>query len=137
MKTKAFCLLGHILVGVGAIGLIPGVVIPTVFLWLLALPCYKIGSPDRYERLRNNERYGCILRDWDDYRVIAPKTKRVAIIAITASFTGIITWWYVAGYPAWSLILFGLLGLSIITYVGTRASRCPLNAQSRPPIHGS
>jgi uncharacterized membrane protein YbaN (DUF454 family) len=105
--------LGLALVGVAFVGyIVPGMP-ATVFL-VVALFCFKKGSPKFEAWLLNHPWFGATLRDWELHRAIKPRTKAVAIltmwvcICVSAMFIpkvwlvgsivglGVVGTWYIA-----------------------------------------
>lgn len=81
MRRSLFLILGWFFVGLGFIGYFVPLMPSTIF-FILALGCFKKGSP-RFERwLLNNRLVGPTLRDWQETRSLRRQTKVVAIVAI-------------------------------------------------------
>jgi uncharacterized membrane protein YbaN (DUF454 family) len=112
-----FTLAGLALVGVAFVGyVVPGMP-ATVFL-ILALFCFKKGSPRFESWLLNHPWFGPTLRDWEESRSIKPRTKVVAIttmwlcigvsaffihnpwIVATVLLLGVVGTWYIASRPS-------------------------------------
>lgn len=120
----AFTIAGLALVGVGFVGyVVPG--LPgTVFL-VMALFCFKKGSPRFESWLLNHPWFGPTLRDWEENRAIKPRTKAIAIATmwacIAASVFFIQNIWIIVGVVA--------LGVFGTWYIATRKS-----AVERPQV---
>lgn len=67
----------------GAVGVVvPG--LPTTPLVLVAAACFARSSPRLHRWLLANRVFGPLIRDWQESRSVAPRTKAVAIATIVA-----------------------------------------------------
>jgi hypothetical protein len=84
-QRRAICLYtGHVLVGIGFIGIaLP--VLPTTIFWILAAMCYARSSPERYQRLINHRHAGKDIKNFLDHGVISARGKRAALIGMAIS----------------------------------------------------
>ncbi len=77
-------LLGWVAVGFGVLGIaLP--ILPTVPFLLLAAFCFEKGSPKLHRWLLGHPTFGPPIRDWQEHRVIRPKTKLIATTFMIAS----------------------------------------------------
>lgn len=83
LANAAFTGIGLTLVGVGIVGVfVPG--LPTTVFLVMALFCFKQGSPRFESWLLNHRQFGPTLRDWEENRAIKPRTKVIAIATMWA-----------------------------------------------------
>ncbi len=115
-------MVGHVLLGIGFIGMaLP--VLPTTIFWIGAAACYARSSPRLYEKLIGRGRTGKAIEAYRNHGVIAPAGKvmagvGMAVAAIIILLTPIDIYFKVVGW----------LGLVIgAAYVFTRPSRAALN----------
>jgi uncharacterized protein len=78
--------LGTLFVLLGTIGVILPVLPTTPFI-ILALWCYERSSSRFQKRLYQSALFGPSLRRWHCHRVIAPRAKVIAVVAMSASLT--------------------------------------------------
>lgn len=72
---------GYLLLGVGIAGFfIPG--LPGTIFLILALACFKKGSPAMEQWMLANKQFGPILRDWDENGWISAKVKVISVSCI-------------------------------------------------------
>ena len=112
---------GWICVALGVVGIIMPILPTTPFL-LVALWAFSRSSPELAEKLRNNPYAGPYIRDWQDYGVIPPKAKAIAMVMMTVM--GI----YVAGFsvmPGWLALGFCAVLVAVAVYILTRPSAPP------------
>lgn len=121
----------------GSVALLLGIlgvflpVLPTTPFILLAAACYARASERFHGWLLRHETFGPTIRNWEQHRSIAPRTKRIAITMMTLSIAASI---YVVREHPW---LQGMLALVALT-VGVWMWRLPehgeppLNTPSRP-----
>lgn len=81
--------LGWLSLGLGLIGLLLPVM-PTVPFLILSAYCFSKSSRRLHEWLRRHPRFGPLIRDWEDHRVIRPRAKVVSSAMI--SFSMIYPW---------------------------------------------
>ncbi|HNN45040.1 MAG TPA: YbaN family protein [Azospira sp.] len=104
----------------GTIALILGIagaflpVLPTTPFILLAAACYAKASERFHQRLLNHPTFGPTIRNWEQYRSIAPRTKKVAITMMTLSIGASI---YVVREHLWLQLLLGAIALSVGTWM--------------------
>ena len=79
----AYNVAGLTFVGIGFLGLVlPG--LPATIFMILALFCFKKGSPKLESWLLGHKRFGPTLRDWEKNRAIKRRTKVIAISTMWA-----------------------------------------------------
>ncbi len=78
-------LLGFAALGLGLVGLVLPL-LPTTPFMLLAAACFAKSSPRLHDWLVGHRVFGPAIRDWRDYRAIAPRAKRMALGAMAAAF---------------------------------------------------
>ena len=109
---------GALCVALGMVGVIvPG--LPTVPFLLLAIWAFSKGSPELAEKVRNGKRFGPLIRDWEQNRVIPVRAKIIAILMMMASFA----WAVHAKTPTIMLIIVSAILLCAATFILTRKSR--------------
>ena len=104
----------------GTIALLLGIagaflpVLPTTPFILLAAACYAKASERFHQRLLNHPTFGPTIRNWEQYRSIAPRTKKVAITMMTLSIGASI---YVVREHLWLQLLLATIALSVGTWM--------------------
>lgn len=121
LARPAFLALGWASVGLGIVGVIFPVLPTTPFL-LVALWAFSRSSPELAERIRNNPRLGPYIRDWEEFGVIPPKAKLLAMAMMAGSFAYL---WFGTAAPAWAAILVTAILAAIAAYILTRPGRRP------------
>lgn len=111
---------GHLLMGVGLLGmLLP--LLPTTVFWICAAVCYAKSSPERYRRLVGRGRTGQVIQNYLEYGVIPTKGKWLATFSMLMSAA--LLWFAPVGNVA---TIVGLAGLALAaTYVLTRPAAAP------------
>ncbi|TNG02429.1 MAG: DUF454 domain-containing protein [Gammaproteobacteria bacterium] len=83
-KRLVYQFVGHLLFGIGFIGiLLP--VLPTTIFWIGAAACYLKSSPANYHALVANKRYGKTIVRYLEHGVIDKSGKKIAVIGMLAS----------------------------------------------------
>jgi len=121
LARPAFLALGWASVGLGIVGVIFPVLPTTPFL-LVALWAFSRSSPELADRIRNNPRLGPYIRDWEEFGVIPPKAKLLAVAMMAGSFAYL---WFGTAAPAWAAILVAAILAAIAAYILTRPGRRP------------
>lgn len=118
VQHTLYLLAGHVLLGIGFIGMwLP--VMPTTVFWIAAAACYAKGSPGHYQRLVQRGRIGANIKNYLEHGVISPQGKVAASLGMMLS--GVVLYLLPLGDTA---LLFGLAGLAVgILYVITRSNR--------------
>lgn len=112
-------LLGWTSLGAGIIGIaLP--VVPTVPFWILAAFCFERGSPEIHKWLIAHPTFGPPLKQWREHRVIAPRSKAIAVICISLSV--IYVFFFRAGSTELKMVMLAIC-LSVILFILTRKSR--------------
>lgn len=85
MKRIIYIILGSIMVGIGAVGVVlPG--LPTTIFLILAAYFFTHSSPDLYKKLMNNKTFGPIITNFTKHRGITYKDRKKALITIWIIF---------------------------------------------------
>lgn len=121
----------------GTVALILGIigaflpVLPTTPFILLAAACYAKASERFHRRLLNHPTFGPTIRNWEQYRSIAPKTKRIAISMMTLSIGVSI---YVVREHLWLQIMLATIAVSVGTWMWRLPEHCDpeISSSSRP-----
>ncbi|MGB0936478.1 MAG: YbaN family protein [Colwellia sp.] len=106
-KVKTLCLkvAGVFFVGLAILGAILPILPTTVFL-ILATACFAKSSPRMEKKLLANKTFGPLINDWQTYRSIPLKAKRMALICICLS----VAW---SSYLLNNIMLTGLVVLLV------------------------
>lgn len=109
---------GHLLLGLGFLGMVLPV-LPTTVFWIGAAACYARSSPERYRRLISRGRTGRVIGEFLEHGVIAPEGKFAALTGMTVAALVLV------GVPIGGTArLIGLIGLALgAGYVLTRPGR--------------
>ena len=121
LARPAFLALGWASVGLGIVGVIFPVLPTTPFL-LVALWAFSRSSPELADRIRNNPRLGPYIRDWEEFGVIPPKAKLLAVAMMAGSFAYL---WFGTAAPAWAAIPVAAILAAIAAYILARPGRRP------------
>ena len=118
---RMVCLIGgHVLLGLGFVGMVLPVMPTTVF-WIGAAACYSRSSPERFRRLVGRGRTGRVIKDFLDHGVISQHGKWAASLGML--FSAVLLLLLPLGVPP---TVIGLLGLGIgAGYVVSRPSKVP------------
>ena len=113
----AYAGFGLACVGAGTIGIVvPGW--PTTVFFILALWAFKRSSPRLETWLLNHRVIGSTLREWDEHRVVRPRTKVIAITTL---------WLMIAASlllltSSWVKALLVVIAVCVTVYLATRKS---------------
>ncbi len=99
-------MLGVFFVGLAILGIVLPILPTTPFL-LVAAACFAKSSPEMQRRLLANKTFGSLINDWQTYRSISRKAKRVALLTMVLS----VCW---SAYMLQSLLLTVLVVVLII-----------------------
>jgi uncharacterized protein len=113
--------LGWFCVGLGLLGIIMPILPTTPFL-LLAVWAFSRSSPELAEKLRNHPKAGPYIRAWQDYGVIPPVAKIMAVLMMSAMGA------YLSFYspvPQWAAAVACVVMLVVSIYIVTRPSKVP------------
>ncbi len=83
-KIMILKLTGIIFVGLGILGVVLPILPTTPFL-LVAAACFAKSSPSMQKKLLTNKTFGPLIHDWQKYRSIPRKSKRIALLTIVLS----------------------------------------------------
>ncbi len=85
-KSKAIILksIGIMFVGLAILGVVLPILPTTPFL-LVAAACFAKSSPSMQKKLLANKTFGPLIHDWQKYRSIPRKAKRIALLTIVLS----------------------------------------------------
>jgi hypothetical protein len=112
VRAMFFCL-GSIFVGLATIGVLLPLVPTTPFL-LLAAACYARSSQRLYDWLLANRVFGSTIRQWQEHRSVAHRTKIVAIVLLVLTLgTSII--FFVPLWPVKIVLL--LIGVWVVQFL--------------------
>ena len=84
LKKRFFVLLGHLFVGLGALGIMLPI-LPTTPVLLLASACYLRGSERLHRKLLSHPVFGKILADYIQHRAVSRKNRRNALVLLWTS----------------------------------------------------
>lgn len=119
-RQTALLWCGHLLVGLGFIGiLLP--IMPTTVFWIGAALCYAKSSPERYQRLVGGQRSGKVIRNYLEHGVISNKGKWAATLGM--SFSATLLW--LAPLNEVVTLASLLVLAAAVTYVVTRPGKVP------------
>ncbi len=76
--------MGILFVGLAILGVVLPILPTTPFL-LVAAACFAKSSPEMQRRLLANKTFGPLIHDWQKYRSIPKKAKRIALLTIILS----------------------------------------------------
>lgn len=121
-RRWALFFLGWLFTGLGMIGVFLPLLPTTPFL-LLALWCFARSSRRFHSWLLNHSRFGPLLRDWEQHRVIPLRAKLVAVTSMGAAMVWMVGW-SAAPWPA-------IVGMGVVCafgawYVLSRPSSTPV-----------
>jgi len=83
-KVFLFKITGVFFVGLAILGVVLPILPTTPFL-LVAAACFAKSSPEMQKRLLANKTFGPLIHDWQKYRSIPRKAKRIALLTIILS----------------------------------------------------
>jgi uncharacterized membrane protein YbaN (DUF454 family) len=109
----AYLVLGWVCVSLGLIGAFLPLMPTTVFL-LIAAWAFSRSSPRWHRWLREHARFGEAVRAWEEHHAMPRRAKRIAFIALAASYA--LTAW-VFGPFSWAAIVGGLCIFGVALYI--------------------
>lgn len=77
-------ILGLFFVGLAILGVVLPVLPTTPFL-LVAAGCFAKSSPRLHQKLLDNKTFGPLINDWQKYKTIPKKAKRMALLTMALS----------------------------------------------------
>ena len=83
-KVLVLKVMGIFFVGLAILGVVLPILPTTPFL-LVAAACFAKSSPEMQRRLLANKTFGPLIHDWQKYRSIPRKAKRIALLTIILS----------------------------------------------------
>ncbi len=117
-----YLLLGFLFLVLAGIGVVvPGM--PVTIFCILALWAFKKSSPKMEAWLLNHPVVGPTLRDWDENKSIAPRTKAIAVCTLWAML--LISMFFVSQK---GVVLLAIVGIAVSAYILTRKTK--VNASS-------
>jgi uncharacterized membrane protein YbaN (DUF454 family) len=108
-------IVGFVATALGLAGIVLPLVPATPF-FLLAAFAFARSSPRFHDWLVNHPRIGPAIRDWQREGAISRKAKRLAMIAIVATFVLSL----LLGVPGWMLAVQGVVLLAVSVFILTR-----------------
>ncbi|OJX76815.1 YbaN family protein [Magnetospirillum sp. 64-120] len=127
-RRWALFFLGWLFTGLGVIGIFLPLLPTTPFL-LLALWCFARSSRRFHSWLLNHSRFGPLLRDWEQHRVIPLRAKVVAVGSMSIAMVWMVGW---SGAPWPGIVAMGTVCLVGAGYVLSKPSRTAKADQSAP-----
>lgn len=119
---KLYVLGGFVMVGLAVLGaLLPG--LPTTIFLILALWCFGRSSPQRAARLLAHPRYGEILRQWQQHRLVPRRAKYLATVGMSVGW--LLLFWQ-QGLQLWLWAL-AALELAVLLWLWRLPSQLPSN----------
>jgi len=76
--------IGLFFVGLAILGVVLPILPTTPFL-LVAAGCFAKSSPSLHQKLLDNKTFGPLINDWQRYRTIPKKAKRIALLTMILS----------------------------------------------------
>lgn len=117
---KLYVLGGLLMVGLAVLGaLLPG--LPTTIFLILALWCFGRSSPQRAARLLAHPRYGEILRQWQQHRLVPRRAKYLATVGMSVGW--LLLFWQ-QGLQLWLWVL-AALELAVLLWLWRLPSQLP------------
>jgi uncharacterized membrane protein YbaN (DUF454 family) len=83
-KVLILKIIGILFVGLALLGVVLPILPTTPFL-LVAAACFAKSSPELQRRLMANKTFGPLIHDWQKYRSIPKKAKRIALLTMILS----------------------------------------------------
>jgi uncharacterized membrane protein YbaN (DUF454 family) len=108
-----YLVLGWTCVSLGLVGAFLPLMPTTVFL-LIAAWAFSRSSPRWHRWLREHARFGEAVRAWEEHHAMPRRAKRIAFIALAASYA--LTAW-VFGPFSWAAIIGGLCIFGVALYI--------------------
>jgi uncharacterized membrane protein YbaN (DUF454 family) len=121
LARPLYLLLGWISVALGIVGVIFPLFPTTPFL-LVAVWAFSRSSPELAEKIRNHQRFGALIRNWQDAGVVPVKAKLIAVTMMGGMFIYVLLW---SAAPGWLAGLFGTVLAAVAGFIVTRPSLPP------------
>lgn len=119
MKKPLLLLAGHLSLLIGIIGaFLP--VLPTTPFVILAAFLYSKSSPRLHKWLQENKYFGAAIVDWETNKVIRPRAKKMATIAIVLVFS---TSLYFGKMHFGLKIMLVIIAILVLSFIWSRKSR--------------
>lgn len=112
-RRHLYLFLGWLCVALGLIGAVLPLMPTTVFL-LIAAWAFSRSSERWHTWLREHARFGETIRAWEEHHAMPKRAKRVAFIALAASYAFTA---YVFGPFSWAAIIGGLCIAGVALYI--------------------
>lgn len=118
VRKTLYNLAGIIALGLGILGIfLP--VLPTTPFILLAAFCFSRGSERMHRWLLAQPVFGRLIRDWNEYRAIEPRAKKIATVMIVVGFSLLIAFVKV---NLWVRSILVSIGVTVLAFIWTRPS---------------
>lgn len=113
----AYAGFGLACVGAGTVGIVvPGW--PTTVFFIVALWAFKRSSPRLEAWVLNHRVVGPSLREWDEHRVVRPRTKVIAISTLWVMIS--ISMWLIS--KPWVKVMLACIAAAVTVFLLTRKS---------------
>ena len=86
LKKHLLISMGWFFIGLGGLGVILPILPTTPFL-IIALALFSKSSPRFHQMLLNNDRFGPVLKEWEEQKTVSRQTKYKAFLLIIIAFS--------------------------------------------------
>lgn len=126
MRRLTYLLFGHLLLALGAIGVVLPV-LPTTVFWIGAALFYAKSSPSLYRKLTSHDRLGEPIALFVDHGVMSKPSKLAALMGMCVSGLLIMFSPLSTATTFWALIALAIAGLYVISRPTTAPTQKPRN----------